>query len=620
MARAPSGKVSTKRDVMVTMRDGVRLATDIYLPAAKSGAPEGGYPVIFERTPYNKSAPSRTEKRAGDKRPMTRTATAKYFAQHGYAVVVQDCRGRYKSEGRFTKYLDDAEDGFDAMQWLVEQPWCNGRIGTLGLSYAAHTQMALASLDPPGLACMFVDSGGFSNAYSSGIRQGGAFELKQATWAYRQALQSTAAKADPVVGAALKAVDIRDWFTRMPWRKGHSPIAVAPEYEDYLIEQWTAGIFDDYWKKAGIYAKGFYDVMPDVPMIHMSSWYDPYTKTASENYLGLSEKKRGPINLILGPWTHGDRILDYAGDVDFGPDAILDGSLADDFLTLRRQWLDRWLKDAPDETEDMPRVQVFVMGGGSGRRNKTGRMDHGGAWRTGTDWPLPETQFTKYFLYADGSLNATAAQPGNATLSYNHDPLHPVPTIGGPISSGSPVMEGGAYDQREEKRFFGSTPPYLPLSARPDVLVFETPPLTEDVTVVGPIEVRLWISSDCPDTDFTAKLIDVYPGNKDYPHGFAMNLTNGILRARYRDSWEKPSMMIPGDIYPITIETFPTGNLFKAGHRIRLDIASSNFPHFDVNTNTGEPEGAARRSRIATNTIHLSATHPSHILLPVVPA
>jgi len=198
--------------------------------------------------------------------------------------------------------------------------------------------------------------------------------------------------------------------------------------------------------------------------------------------------------------------------------------------------------------------------------------------------------------------------------------LHPVPTIGGPISSGSPVMEGGAYDQREEERFFGSTPPYLPLSARPDVLVFETPPLTQDVTVVGPVKIRLWVSSDCPDTDFTAKLIDVYPGNEDYPHGFAMNLTNGIMRARYRDSWEKPSMMIPGDIYQITIETFPTGNLFKARHRIRLDIASSNFPHFDVNTNTGEPEGAARRSRIATNTIHLNGAHPSHVLLPIVPA
>ena len=620
MAGTKSGKFTTKRDAMVTMRDGIRLATDIYLPSTKSGPSDNAFPVIFERTPYDKSAPSRTEKRAGDKRPMTRAATARYFTRHGYAVVVQDCRGRYKSEGRFTKYLDDAEDGFDAMQWLVQQPWCNGRIGTLGLSYAAHTQMALASLNPPGLACMFVDSGGFSNAYSSGIRQGGAFELKQATWAYRQALRSTAAKEDPVMMAALKAVDIRDWFTRMPWRKGHSPIAAAPEYEDYLLEQWTAGTFDEYWKKAGIYAKGFYEDMPDVPMIHMSSWYDPYTKTASENYLGLSKMKQGPIHLILGPWTHGDRILSHAGDVDFGRDAILDGSLAEDFLTLRRQWLDRWLKDDADDAAEMSRVQVFVMGGGSGRRNKDGCMDHGGAWRTGTDWPLPETQFTEYFLCPDGSLSTEPVQSGDAALSFNHDPLHPVPTIGGPISSGSPVMEGGAYDQREEKRFFGSTPPYLPLSARPDVLVFETPPLTQDVTVVGPVEIRLWISSDCPDTDFTAKLIDVYPGNEDYPHGFAMNLTNGIMRARYRDSWEKPSTMIPGDTYQLSIETFPTGNLFKAGHRIRLDIASSNFPHFDVNTNTGEPEGTARRSQIATNTIHLNRSRPSHVLLPVIPA
>lgn len=607
--------VDVLRDEMIAMRDGVRLATDIYRPAGT----EDALPVILERTPYDKAAPSRSEKRVGDTEPMARLDLAAYFVRQGYVVIFQDCRGRHGSEGQFTKYLDDATDGFDTLKWLVEQPWCNGKIGTMGLSYAAHTQAALACLNPPGLACMFLDSGGFSNAYQGGIRQGGAFELKQATWAYRQALQSSLAKTDPVVRAALDAIDIRDWFTRMPWRPGHSPIRCVPEYEDYLFEQWTAGAFDEYWKQPGIYAAGFYEQFADVPMMHMSSWYDPYPKTATENYIGLSGCKKSPVRLILGPWTHGDRILHYTGDVDFGADAVLDGNLADDFLALRLRWFDHWLKNIDNGVAHEPKVRIFVMGGGSGQRNSDGRLDHGGKWRDSNDWPFPHTDFTKYYLQPHGMLDPKSPEIDNSVLSYNHDPNRPVPTIGGAITSGAPVMEGGAFDQREDPRFFGCEPPFLPLASRSDVLVFETPPLEADTDVVGPIEVRLWISSDCPDTDFTAKLIDVYPSNSDYPDGFAMILTNGILRCRYRDSWEHPKMMTPGEIYEITIKLYPTGNRFGAGHRIRLDIASSDFPHFDVNTNTGEPEGMARRTRIATNSVYLDHQHPSHILLPVIP-
>lgn len=604
---------------MVAMRDGVRLATDIYRPA-RDGVPiDARCPVILERTPYDKTEPSRSELRAGETDPMSRAAVAEYFTRHGYVVVYQDCRGRFGSEGAFTKYLDDAADGYDTIAWLVAQPWCNGKVGTMGLSYAAHTQAALACLDPPGLACIFLDSGGFSNAYQGGIRQGGAFELKQATWAYRQALNSREVAENPVLRAALEAVDMRAWFTRMPWRKGHSPIRWAPEYEDYLFEQWSAGAFDDYWKKAGLYAQGFYDAFADVPMMHMSSWYDPYPRTATDNYLGLSRRKQGPVRLILGPWTHGDRTLSYAGDVDFGPEAVLDGALAEDFLALRRRWFDCWLMNEPNGVADEPAIRVFVMGGGGGRRNAAGRLDHGGTWRTADDWPLPVTSFAPYYLQTDGSLGATAPTSDEGALSYDHDPKNPVPTIGGPITSGAPVMEGGAYDQHEGERFFGCAPPYLPLASRPDVLVFETPALDSDTYVVGPVEARLWIASSCADTDFTAKLIDVHPPSADYPQGFAMNLTNGILRCRYRDSWERPTMMEPGEVYEIRIELFPTANLFKAGHRIRVDIASSDFPHFDVNPNTGEPEGRARRTVVATNTVYMDRTRPSHIVLPLVP-
>jgi putative CocE/NonD family hydrolase len=233
---------------------------------------------------------------------------------------------------------------------------------------------------------------------------------------------------------------------------------------------------------------------------------------------------------------------------------------------------------------------------------------------------LPETDFTNYYLRPDGALATDAPVEAGDVLSFDYDPKNPVPSIGGSITSGAPVMEGGAFDQHESERFFGCRPPYLPLATRPDILVFQTAPLAEAVEVIGPIQVRLWVSSDCPDTDFTAKLVDVYPPNADYPHGFAMNVTSGILRCRYRESWENPSMMTPGKTYAITVEAFPTANRFEAEHRIRLDISSSNFPHFDVNPNTGEPEGLSRRTKIATNSVWMDADRPSHVILPIVPA
>ena len=592
------GGMVVDRDLVVPARDGVGLATDVYRPAG-----DGPYPVLLERTPYDKSAPSRAERTAAVAKPRTRSEVAHYFVRHGYAVIYQDCRGRYKSEGRFTKYLSEAADGYDCLAWLLRQSWCNGRVGTFGLSYAAHTQAALGCLGPAGLAAQFLDCGGFSNAYRSGIRHGGAFDLKQATWAYNNALADA---RDPAVKAALRAQNIKEWFARMPWRNGDSPLSAAPEYEDYLFEQWSHGTFDDFWKQPGIYAEGYYDRYADVPIVNLSGWYDPYARTAMENYVGLSRRRRGPVRLILGPWTHGDRSLSYAGDVDFGPAAPVDGNLAEDFFTLRRRWFDRWVKDVANGAEAEPAVQVFVMGGGSGRRNAEGRLAHGGRWRTAADWPLPQTEWTKFYLHSDRSLGREVPDSGARPLDYVSDPRTPVPTIGGALSSGEPVMRGGAYDQRE-------------LAKRADMLTFATAPLERDLEVTGPVTVRLWIASDSPDTDFTAKLIDVHPPNEDYPKGFAMNLTEGILRCRYRDSWERPSPMMPGEIYPVTIELFPTGNLFIRGHRLRLDIASSNFPHFDINPNSGEPEGAMEHPRAARNRVYVDADRPSHIVLPVIP-
>ncbi len=601
------------------MRDGARLATDVYVPNQADPNAVARFPVILERTPYDKTAPSRSERTPANAKPLSRAEVAGFFARHGYVVIYQDCRGRYKSEGAFVKYLSDGNDGFDTCDWILKQPWCDGRIGTMGLSYAAHTQGALGSAAAPGVAAMFLDSGGFSNAYQGGIRQGGAFELKQATWAFNQALESPAIQRDAARLAAMRAIDIRAWFGRMPWRRGDSPVTLAPEYEEYLFEQWEHGVFDDYWKQLGIYAEGYYDQFVDAAMVHMSSWFDAYGRTATDNYIGLSRRKRSPVRLIMGPWTHGDRQLTYVGDVDFGAAATLDANVAPDFLTLRLRWFDRWLKEEKNGVEAEPKVRVFVMGGGSGRKNAAGRLDHGGRWRAETDWPLPDTRWTPYYFGANGALSAASPTEKQRWREYQFDPRQPVPTIGGSVTSGQPVMVGGAFDQRESARFFGSREPYRALADRPDVLVFQTPPLDDDVEVTGPISVILWISSNCPDTDFTAKLIDVHAANPDYPRGFAMNLTDGILRARYRDSWERPALMQSGAIYRVRVDAFPTSNLFLRGHRIRVDISSSNFPHFDVNPNTGEPEARATTMRVATNRVYLDRGHPSHVVLPIIP-
>jgi putative CocE/NonD family hydrolase len=265
------------------------------------------------------------------------------------------------------------------------------------------------------------------------------------------------------------------------------------------------------------------------------------------------------------------------------------------------------------------------MGTGDGRRDADGRLVHGGYWRDASTWPLPEAEPTPYYFHADGTLSPR--EPADAPpTTYTYDPEHAVPTIGGSFSG---VLKRGAYDQRErefrrlgggsENGFYGSRPPYLPLKTRPDVVVFQTPPLEAPVEVIGPISVTLYASSTAVDTDFTVKLVDVHPPSRDFPTGFDMNVTDGILRARYRNSPSRPELITPGEIHEFEIHPYPTANRFQAGHRIRIDISSSNFPRFDVNPNTGEPLGRNRRAIPADNSIHHEAAHPSHVILPIVP-
>ena len=622
----PAGTAEVTRSTCwVTMRDGVRLATDVYLPA---GA--GALPVLLERTPYGKDEETRRERTAANPTPLRRGEVAARFAQAGYAVVVQDCRGRFDSEGHFTKYLGEAHDGADTMAWITAQPWCSGAVGTYGLSYAAHTQTALASQRPAGLKAMFLECGGFANAYRGGIRHGGAFELKQAVWALRNA-RSGSTRLSAAARQALERADIGDWFERLPWSRGDSPLQWAPEYEDYLFSQWERGTFDDYWRQPEFYAAGHYAAFDGLAVMLMCGWWDPYAQTTTDNYLGLSRQPGSTVRMVLGPWTHGERSVPYAGDVDFGRDAVLDGTLAPDYVAMRLAWFDHWLRGrplqgvlgeqgaptVPDGLGDA--VRYFRMGGGSGRRTPQGRLDHGGTWRSAADWPVPGAAPVPWYLGPGGELSpARPVQAAQATFCF--DPARPVPTIGGSVTSGEPLMVAGAYDQRTHAGLFGAEPPFGPLAARDDVLVFQSAPLAQDVEVTGPVTIELWVSSTAPDTDFTAKLIDQYPPSDEHPEGYAMNLTDGILRCRYRNAWEQPEPLVPGERVRITIEPMPTSNLFRRGHRIRLDIASSNFPRFDVNPNTGAPEGSAGPRVVAWNTVHLGAAHASRVLLPVVAA
>ncbi|MGV8950086.1 MAG: CocE/NonD family hydrolase [Cypionkella sp.] len=612
----PAGPgVVVHRNVMVAMRDGVRLATDIYRPAGPDGAPDPQpRPVIFERTPYEKAGTPRTELSVARPKSYSRQELAVKLVSEGYVVIWQDCRGRYESEGVFTKYLNEAEDGFDSMVWIEAQAFSNGRVGTMGLSYDAHTQMALACLNPPGLACMAVDSGGFSNAFTCGIRQGGALEMKQATWAYNRAMEAPLAAADPAILRAIEAESLADWMTRTPWTKGRSPVRWDPDYEGYLLEQWQNGTFNEFWKKTGLWAAGYYHSFPKIPIIFMSSWYDVYVQTTLENYEGLKGARERPLTLIMGPWTHGNRSRSVFGDVDFGPNAVFDGQVDEDWLAFRLKFFARWLKGEGEGPRDA-RVHLFVMGGGSGRRTAAGHLDHGGHWIEASDWPVPEAKPLRLHPRPDMSLGAPAA----GALSYSYDPANPVPTIGGALTSGEPIFEGGAFDQTEDAAFFGCTTPGLPLIARRDILSFETPPLQDDLLVAGNVTVRLRVSTDAPDTDFTAKLVDVYPPSEDYPRGYAMILTDGIFRVRYRHGFDRPALVSPEEgAFDITITPFATVNLFRKGHRLRLDISSSNFPKYDINFNTGEPEGTARGSRIAQNTLHLgSDTALDLMVLPV---
>ncbi|MCC6180081.1 MAG: CocE/NonD family hydrolase [Chloroflexi bacterium] len=588
-------------NVMIPLRDGVRLATDIYRPALNGRPIEGKFPTLLERTPYDKQRPNIV-------------ADAKFFARHGYVVAAQDVRGRHASEGVWYAFAREGPDGYDSVEWLAHQPWSDGKIGTIGLSYSGSDQSALGSLNPPHLAAQFV-SEGMSSYYHLSLRHMGAMELRFLVYAFFMARNSKEVQDNPPLRHLLEDAfkNAAQYLTRLPFRKGTTPLQHVPAYEEWIYDLITRADFDEYWLQPGFNLEAYYGDHADVPIYHLGSWYDSYARSTTQNYVAMSERKQSPMKLIMGSYVHGaaSLALSYAGDVDTGIDAPLD------YNALRLRWFDQTLKGLATGILDEPPITIFVMGGGDGRKNAEGRLNHGGYWRTETAWPLERAQDTTFYLHADGSL--TTEPPVDAPPSqYRFDPNDPVPTMGGCISAAPEVLPGGGFDQRGRPGLPAHRDT-LPFSMRRDVLVFQTELLTEDVEVTGPITVKLWVSTSAVDTDFTAKLIDVYPSSEDYPDGYDLNISDSILRLRYRDSFSEPTLLIPGEVYAITIVPYPTSNVFKAGHRIRVDISSSNFPRFDVNPNTGEPLGKHRRVLVAEQSVYHDPERPSHIVLPIVP-
>jgi len=596
-------QVSATKDVMIPARDGIKLATDIYRPAQ-----EGKFPTLLERTPYNKDSGANA---------------AKYYVPRGYVVVFQDVRGRYKSGGHWRPITDDPNDGFDTAKWIGSQTWSDGTIGTTGSSYDGATQHALAIANAPYLKAM-VARNAMSDFGRYGVRHNGAFELRFFNWVFTLGNATGSVNAmpaalraasDPEAAAELATLGdhVRDYVRSLPLRPGTTPLKFAPDYEAWLIEAMSHGDYDDFWKNHGSSVVDHIAEYKDIPVYHVTGWYDSWgTSAANINFVELRKAKKSLQRLIVGPWIHSSERLTYAGEAQFTDDASLD------LQPFQLRWFDHFLKGVDNGVDREPPVRIYVMGGGDAHKTKEGRIFVGGHWRDEQEWPLARTAATPYYLHANGTLS-TEAPRSEPPTRYTFDPRNPVPTLGGNVSSQGTLMFQGAADQRCRPDFWLCSDA-RPLSARNDILMFQTPPLAHDMEVTGRQIVKLWAASDGPDTDFTAKLIDVYPPNADFPAGVDLNIGDSIVRARYHNGFGKADLLRPGQPYEFTIEMYPTSLVVKRGHRIRVDISSSNFPRFDVNPNTGEPLNNNRRWRIAENTVYFDAQHPSRIVLPVIPS
>jgi putative CocE/NonD family hydrolase len=577
-----SVSLRVETNLPVKMRDGIVLYADVYRPDSP-----GPFPVALQRTPYDKGA-------AGS---MTNLDPMK-AARNGYAVVIQDTRGRYTSEGEFYAFRDEINDGYDTVEWAAAQPWSTGKVGMYGASYVGATQWLAAVARPPHLAAI-VPNVTASNYHEGWAYQGGAFELGfNVSWTLLQlTLANFGALSSAKSVPTEKRRDLIDAVNDMELSFRHLPTKDLPQLQgglaDYYYDWLAHPEFDDYWKNLCIE-----DNHPrlNVPAYNIGGWYDIFLGGTIRNFLGMranggsDDAKRGQ-KLLIGPWQHGSRGGSVVGDHYFG---LAADAMAADLDGVHFRWFDYWLKGIDNGVLDEPPVRVFVMGDN--------------VWREEQEWPLARVQNTSYYLHSQGKANSSS---GDGSLSpeapgeeppdvYLYNPADPVPTRGGGLCCNPYFAANGAFDQQD-------------IEARPDVLVYSTPPLERDLEVTGPVTVTLWAATSQTDTDFTAKLVDVCED------GCARNLTDGIIRARYRDSSSNASFVEPGRVYHYTIDLWATSNVFQRGHRIRVEISSSNFPRFDRNTNTGNVIAGDAEFKPALQTVMHDAQHPSHITLPVVP-
>ncbi|HWZ17546.1 MAG TPA: CocE/NonD family hydrolase [Ktedonobacteraceae bacterium] len=559
MPTSSTREIYIEFDQRVPMRDGITLSADIYRPIDSSHILRK-YPVILTRTPYMKL----------NERILV---SAKYFAERGYIYVAMDVRGRGDSDGTFVPYFNEGRDGYDAIEWCASQAWSDGNVGTIGSSYPGCIQWLAALQKPPHMKAMVVrvtPSDPFVETLT------GLPSPMTLCWLHL------------VSGRMNQLMEAVDWERIYE----HLPLISMDERAGRRNSNWRANIehpqLDDYWDPI-CYQNKFDQI--DVPVLHISGWYDDEQVGTPLNYIGMTNYGATPAarasqRLLMGPWGHVVNTVSKLGEVDFGPQSLID------LRAEELRWFNRWLKGYTNiriTPEEFP-VRIFVMGANE--------------WRDEREWPLARTRWTPFYLHSGGTANSRF---GDGTLSinkpeneptdtYQYDPAHPVPFITDPTSS----QIGGPDD-------------YSAIERRDDVLVYMTEPLKEEVEVTGPVRVDLYASSSAPDTDFMAKLVDIWPS------GFVQRLCDGMVRARFREGMDRPTLIEPGKIYKFSIDCWNTSNTFKAGHRIGLEISSSAFPKYDRNLNTGAVLGVTTEMAVAEQRIYHDAEHPSAVVLPIIP-
>jgi hypothetical protein len=577
-----AGQVIEERGVPVPMRDGVVLSADVWRPAT-----DGRVPVLVMRTPYGKEM-------------AALLAAPGLLAASGFGVVVQDCRGRFASEGEWTYVHSEVDDGYDTVEWAAARPWSNGRVGVFGASYMGYTQWLAAAARPPHLAAMAPECCP-ADYWSASFGPGGALRLAlrigwtasviaamAPQWGIEDAVLDQVRDTGLAVRNAMASGDAAGVRSAREQAKKvlDDVYRIRPIRDNPLWHgraSWLDEIFeheqrdDANWRRVN--PATYYDVL-DLPAVHVGGWYDIHLDGIIANFTGMrrqapSARAREAQRLVIGPWAHWSPEVPVVGSVDFGPAAALD------VTGLRRDWFRAWLMDGPEP--GWAPVRLFVMGEN--------------AWRDEQEWPLARTQYTSWYLQPGGGLGPDRPAPGAAPDEFSHDPADPVPTIGGRLLG---VGEfAGPYDQRE-------------IGQRADVLTYTSAPLAEGTELTGPVRAELWASTDAPDTDFAAVLMDVHPD------GTALNLCEGLVRARQAGL---ATPLAAGAVYQLTIDLVATSVYLPAGHRLRVHVSSSSFPEWEPNPGTGQPLGTDRGEdlRIARQAVYHDGQHPSRLILPVIP-